>query len=478
MAQTNGYSIVNVQDVVQLIQDISNFKVKIYNARRNVQISVLNPSTGLPLALSADYLMTVVDYEFSDLTQYLILGNIIPGTTKPPNIPLPENVFLSVGAGTPVVLISAVQQVNAIQVPIVLLDTNPYLYFKSVPYLLTFYVADIDRLVEHKASILNLFTFPSKTFVLWDHFVIHNILYNGVYQPVFYAILNESKHTLECKVMFDWCGGVLVGRVDHQVIWTMSNNEFFLTNYYPFLSNTNNVQNQLTSIVGGSTNYIKQHNINPYFPSVQTFVDNITIANKLDYQAKLIGPVNQINTVYVPFVVPIDINDPVATSVVFPGSAATSMKWIGIAGVNEFLGDMYYAVFQTTQYANIQSTIIQNSIIIETTDEPDVQMIEKEITVGSITISFAYEILENCSTSEDFPCMILYREECEDFNFIEILKAPVSIDNLIKIPFYTSERTASQNYYTKPYIEMPVGQNNPTNIQDSKDRKGLPHTFG
>ena len=419
--QSNGYNLFPVTEIVQGIQDLTNLELRIYNKNVMAEKTITDSQTGLVKTVHALYNLTFVDYQFGNLNSYLIVGSLI--TTENPSV-FPKITFFSVSTGTPIVLISTVLQINAVSTPIILLGTNPYLYFKSKPIPIQFYVSDIDRLREHKEMILNLFAYPSQTFVLWDSFVVHLVLWNNFYQPVFYGKIIKEQTLVQVYTLFEYCAGTLIGRIDHMVAWVYSYPYQNVINFYPFLDNDPN--DQQFKIIGGSTNYLLRIILSQYVSG--TFPGIVTIANKLDYQNPILGTESQVQTIFLSLP---------PTPLVFGTAPPTYL--IGFSGVNFQYQNIQYAVYQSTDFFNIQETITQGylSVQIVTCQDPSMSSLFPGIyylidtTLSQMTLYFQGEFTSSLLS----------------------LRLPVSIDDLVKIPFYTDPRERSENYYSYPYKE-------------------------
>lgn len=471
MATNSDYSIVNVQDVVELIQNLSNFGTQVFFSQKPVTFRVVVPvripgtqiTVDTPLTITAQYLLTIVNYTFSKTTDYLLIGSLVQGTESDPRAKgkLPTIVFSSVAAGVPVVLISAVQNINALFMSTILLGNNVYSYFKSEPYLYDFYVNDTDRLREHKSAILNLFTSDQKTFVVWDSFVVHFILRDNIYQPVFYGLLDKVNRRIETKVVFDWCDGVLIGKIGRQVMYYTSKQKFRLTNYYPFLEN--NSDSNTFTIEGGCANYISQVKSDPLTGKALAY-EVITIANKYDYQVSSPAPPYQLDTRYVPLFSPIEFQT--ADGISQFGFVAPAYL-IGFSDVNTFYASacsekyqpITYAVFQSTNYKRIQNVISQSVYRVQIVPSTTPNLKTKTITVGCLTITFSFSFSSDSSQNNVF--LLAFDDTMSLSQFIESVAGSVSIDQLTKVPFYTDDRVVPSNYYSRQ-LEVPPNDDPPT----------------
>ncbi|NDE17686.1 hypothetical protein EBZ80_22440 [bacterium] len=446
MTTNSDYSIINVQDVVLLVQSINTFSLQTFSAVRNVKFSVTYkpPAPAPPVSLSAsgDYILTVLDYNFAGTTDYVVLGSLIQGTESPSQAKglLPLIFFGTIAAAAPVVLVSAVQLLNAQRIYNIIKGTNVYLYYKSEPYLHEFYVQNTDRLREHKAAILNLFSGRMRTYILFNSLVVHFLERDGAYQPVCYGLLDQIGRRIETKMTFDWADGTLVGRIGRQPIFYDSKNRFRMTNYYPIMEQTSNT---CFLIQGGVENYICDTEKDA-LTGVLNKLDRITVANKNDYQRPPLAPPYQMETRYAPVSQPIK----------FAGSADglntdTPFYLIGFNNVNTFYADFCtsvspatYAVFQNMEYDNIQNTIVQTPYALTITTDKTRTPYKKTITVGCLTITFNFLLDTNNQTfTVAFDNSMTFR------TFVEQIEGNVSIDQLTKCPFYMDLRVLPGNYY-------------------------------
>lgn len=446
MAQPNSdYSVLNVQDIVILIQSLTTFGVQSFTLEKQVTFSVtipaIPPAPSTTITASGDYLVTILDYKYAGTTDYIVMGGLISGTETPVLAKghLPTIFFGTVAAANPVVLVSSVQLFNTLRTYSIIKGTNAYLYFKSEPYLYDFYVSDTDRLREHKAAILNLFSSDMKTYVIFDSLIVHFILKDKAYQPVFYGLLDKCGRRIESKMIFDWADGVLVGKIGKQVCYYYSKPRFRQTNFYPFMENTTNAT---FTIQGGVENYICDTEKNVLTGKANKY-DRITVANKNDYQRPAYAPPLQMDTRYVPLAIPITFS---ATE----SGTDSALHLIGFNDTNLFylhnctspgLKAASYAVFQTTDYFNIQNSITQfTKNLLITTDKTNLQV--KSITVGCLTLTIYYSFSADGFTLA-FDAPMTFAE------FVQQSEGSVSIDQLVKCPFYTDHRIEPSNYYSR-----------------------------
>lgn len=456
MAQTNSdYSIINVQEIVELIQDLHTFGLQTFHVQNEVIFRVTYTPAPVPgpvpiplppvtVNVTATYIITILDYAYAGTTDYIVFGCLIDGTENPKEAKghLPPIFFSTVSAIQPIVLVSSVQLLNALRVQSMLLGTNVYMYYKSEPYLYNFYVNDTDRLREHKGAILNLFTTTMRTYVLFNSLVIHFIKKNNAFQPVFYGLLDTVGRRIENKMVFDWSDGVLIGKIGRQVDFYYSKPRFRLTNYYPFLENNSDTS---FLIQGGVENYICQTPKDPLTGTTYLY-DRITIANKNDYQKGSFAPPYQMATRYIPL----------ATNITFEndGVNGTPVYLIGFSDANTFYQSncttsgipfATSAVFQSTEYLNIQNTIVQTPLPFRVVTDPKLTPKTKTVTIGCFTITFKYAF----TTNGEF-LMCFTDSSTTLTQFIEYTEGSVSIDQLVKVPFYTDNRVQPSNYYSRP----------------------------
>lgn len=444
---STDYSIIGVQAIVGLIQNLSNLDVKSYSTEQLVTLEATDPETRKTISVSAVYVLTGLAYSFADLTQYLVIGGLKNGTALPPAAEglLPTVTFLSVGAGTPVVLISAVTQVNFIKTPVIIQGTDVYLYHKgrSIPF--RFYVADIDRLREQKATLLNIFAMPSVTYVLWDSFVVHMVNIGDEFVPVFYARINDDGSAADVKTMFDLCSGVLIGKIEHEVIWLYYSDALRLVNYYPSLTYANTDADTVQYLVsGGSSNFLVRTRGVSELTKRPFPVWDISLANLLDYRAPMLGSPNQLESLYMPWSVPLVIEDPVMIDIVFPNQITGPITLEAFVGINPWLGTVEYAFFQTTILQQTQSTIVQTAIpFVQATSSKGLGRVDTK--VGKINLTYYYGISNRVFK--------FFLPDIDIQSFFKIMGGMISIDDLIKIPFYTDNRLKSWNYHEEPYVE-------------------------
>ena len=70
-----------------------------------------------------------------------------------------------------------------------------------------------------KESILNIFTFPSLTYVVQNDIVITFNLANNLYFPSYIGIMKPDEQMVLPATTWDWCRGTLVGKLNGQMVY-------------------------------------------------------------------------------------------------------------------------------------------------------------------------------------------------------------------------------------------------------------------
>lgn len=121
------------------------------------------------------------------------------------------------------------------------------MYFRGQLYQTVYNVPFLQPLAKIKESIINLFTFPSKTFILFGRLLLHFTLLDNVMNLTFMGFLENNM--FKALTHWDWCQGTLVGKHNHEIQYIWNDYFFKNTNQFPSIENTSLV------LIGGLYNY-------------------------------------------------------------------------------------------------------------------------------------------------------------------------------------------------------------------------------
>lgn len=217
-----------------------------------------------------DYLFTIFRYK-KDYCNYVI-------TLSPRNTASEVKVrFFGVNYdGT---LLQTFLMDNTFVAPISIVRSNVSLYWRGEQYSLTFKVPNVNLFSLVKESILNIFTFPNITYITQNDIVINFTLVDEFYFPSYFGQVNYERKKIISKTTWDWCKGVLVGKLNEQVVYFWNSINFVLCNQFPELDDR-----EQFVVIGGVNDY--SYNVR----DTESIIVKATYANGLVYQAdEIIG---------------------------------------------------------------------------------------------------------------------------------------------------------------------------------------------
>ncbi len=121
------------------------------------------------------------------------------------------------------------------------------MYFRGQLYQTVYNVPFLQPLAKIKESIISLFTFPSKTFLLFGRLLLHFTLLDNVMNLTFMGFLENN--LFKALTHWDWCQGTLVGKHNHEIQYIWNDCFFKNTNQFPSIEGGSLV------LIGGLYNY-------------------------------------------------------------------------------------------------------------------------------------------------------------------------------------------------------------------------------
>jgi hypothetical protein len=110
--------------------------------------------------------------------------------------------------------------------PISIVRSNVSLYWRGTQHSMNFSVPNVNTFSQVKESILNIFTFPSLTYVIQNDIVLNFTLVKDFYFPSYMGIIVISATT------WDWCQGTLVGKLNGQMVYIWNTQTFAVINQF------------------------------------------------------------------------------------------------------------------------------------------------------------------------------------------------------------------------------------------------------
>jgi len=163
---------------------------------------------------------------------------------------------------------------NSEPAPISIVRSNVSLYWRGNQYSMNFRVPNVNVFSQIKESILNIFTFPSVSYVVQNFIVINFTLLKDYYCPSYCGILDPKAKRVISLTTWDWCQGTLVGLLNQQMVYIWNTQNFAAINQFSELDDGEEVL-----LSGGAKEY-----------SVNTFqkgglISKGTYSDGLSYQA-------------------------------------------------------------------------------------------------------------------------------------------------------------------------------------------------
>lgn len=168
---------------------------------------------------------------------------------------------------------------NTFVAPISIVRSNVSLYWRGEQYSLTFKVPNVNLFSLVKESILNIFTFPNITYITQNDIVINFTLVDEFFFPSYFGQLNYDRKKIISKTTWDWCKGVLVGKLNEQVVYFWNTLNFALCNQFAELDDR-----EQFVVIGGVNDYTYNKK------GEDNIIVKASYANGLVYQAdEIIG---------------------------------------------------------------------------------------------------------------------------------------------------------------------------------------------
>jgi hypothetical protein len=97
---------------------------------------------------------------------------------------------------------------------------------------MVFSVPNVNTFSQVKESILNIFTFPSLTYVVQNDIVLNFTLVKDFYFPSYMGIIEPEEKMVMSATTWDWCQGTLVGKLNGQMVYIWNTQTFAVINQF------------------------------------------------------------------------------------------------------------------------------------------------------------------------------------------------------------------------------------------------------
>lgn len=320
---TNPYTIIPTSYVIHLITTVELNNMAIFYDFHDFK--------------GVNYLFTIFRYK-KDYCNYVIV--------LCPDVNSNENEIKFFGVNYDGVLLQSFVMDNTFNAPVSIVRSNVSLYWRGEQYSLTFKVPNVNLFSIVKESILNIFTFPNKTFITQNDVVINFTLVDDYYFPSYFGQVNYDKKQITSKTTWDWCRGVLVGKLNEQIVYLWNSLNFAVCNQFPELDDR---KQQI--IIGGVNDY--SYNLKS---SPENIIVKATYANGLGYQSdEILG--ERIN--YIPVKAFIPLNGFVLDL------ELVEAYIIAFSNVTENSLYPTYAVIGTSSFKSTKRSIITDNVVVQ-----------------------------------------------------------------------------------------------------------------
>lgn len=163
---------------------------------------------------------------------------------------------------------------NSEAAPISIVRSNVSLYWRGNQHSMNFSVPNVNTFSQVKESILNIFTFPSLTYVVQNEIVINFTLVKDYYFPSYFGIIVPKEKKVLSISTWDWCRGTLVGKLNQQMVYIWNTQNFAVINQFSELDDEEEVL-----ISGG----VKEYSLNTALKG--GLISKGTLSDGLSYQA-------------------------------------------------------------------------------------------------------------------------------------------------------------------------------------------------
>lgn len=227
MSTQNSYSILPNEYVIHLVTTLELNNMAIFYDFHDLN--------------NVDYLFTIFRYK-KDYCNYVI--------TLSPRRSESDVKVQFFGVNYDGTLLQTFTMDNTFVAPISIVRSNVSLYWRGEQYSLTFKVPNVNLFSLVKESILNIFTFPNITYITQNDIVINFTLVDEFFFPSYFGQLNYDRKKIVSKTTWDWCRGVLVGKLNEQVVYFWNTINFALCNQFAELDDR-----EQFVVIGGVNDY-------------------------------------------------------------------------------------------------------------------------------------------------------------------------------------------------------------------------------
>lgn len=227
MSSQNSYSILPNEYVIHLVTTLELNNMAIFYDFHDLN--------------GIDYLFTIFRYK-KDYCNYVI--------TLSPRRSESDVKVQFFGVNYDGTLLQTFTMDNTFVAPISIVRSNVSLYWRGEQYSLTFKVPNVNLFSLVKESILNIFTFPNITYITQNDIVVNFTLVDEFFFPSYFGQLNYDRKKIISKTTWDWCRGVLVGKLNEQVVYFWNTINFALCNQFAELDDR-----EQFVVIGGVNDY-------------------------------------------------------------------------------------------------------------------------------------------------------------------------------------------------------------------------------
>ena len=244
---SSEYSLLPLPVVIKMVTSLENLRLSLFYSIETLEWRGQDTN---------EYLLSILRMGDNYMKYIIILApKLTPSTIATVGDDVVE--FIGVNYAEDGTLLQSYIMPNAVKCPITIIRSQVELYWRSVFYTFTYNVPDVDRRREIKQSLINIFVFPSTTFVLFGRSVLHFTFIEQFFVPTYIGLLNDQDVVVDSIIEWDWADGLLVGTIDGQSTYMWNTQFFAITNQLPNLYQVP-LKNQKI-VLGGNFNYYLEY---------------------------------------------------------------------------------------------------------------------------------------------------------------------------------------------------------------------------
>lgn len=228
-----------VYQLISSLNELNNIKYTIFYERPDTQegfgITILRPygSTDIPF----DYIIGVSEIKYSRDS---------------------EVVFYGVQVNTSTTLITVTKLIDTPILSYSISKTLIFIFYQNTGFQLSFDVPYVDDIKAMKQAILNLYTVPTRIYLLFNNLMIqYNFLEETNYRQTILGMFDNKRKSFQLVTSFDY-NRTLIGLVGNEAYFYWNSHIYNTLNPYPYLSYSPVSKDSI--VIGFSNNFLIRTN--------------------------------------------------------------------------------------------------------------------------------------------------------------------------------------------------------------------------